>query len=376
VAVEVRLDVGALDCHVALCLVPGLLGVTSCLRLLGELGLRPFPPSENPTPHARNDTTATLRGSPLTGNCSTETGRVEEARGARPPPGPYASLRVMLRMVVRRVVRHLKKLPALMARRWLRRSAKPSSTEAPARPAYEERFNGWFQRLHFPPVAFYAELWREPRKDPSFLTLSEKYDEEQAELEVGMMRSHLPDELMTAAVGLLYTLGRIETILAELQVYVDKHVKPLPEDEPWPEFGYGVAHPLVVEASFEFGNFLGWLRTIDERLDRSYLPGSKKSAGLLPELADRPLRARVQALVEEFRGTTERTLANYQLHAGAVVQPLAGAQLNREHIVSLRIPDRPTERVATRLHLSYKEEREALTMAREAAQQSNRSWMT
>jgi hypothetical protein len=78
-----------------------------------------------------------------------------------------------------------------------------------------------------------------------------------------MMRSHLPDELMTAAVGLLYTLGRIETILAELQVYVDKHVKPLPEDEPWPEFGYGVAHPLVVEASFEFGNFLGWLRTID-----------------------------------------------------------------------------------------------------------------
>jgi hypothetical protein len=58
VAVEEPLDVSALDRLVTLCLVPDLLGVASCLRQFGELGLRPFSPSQDPTPHARNDTSA------------------------------------------------------------------------------------------------------------------------------------------------------------------------------------------------------------------------------------------------------------------------------------------------------------------------------
>jgi hypothetical protein len=72
--------------------------------------------------------------------------------------------------------------------------------------------------------------------------------------------------------------------------------------------------------------------------------------------------------VDEFRRTTlERTLANYQLHAAAVTQPLEGASLSPDHRVSLPIPDRATERIASRWHLSYEDEREALPVAREAA---------
>lgn len=235
-------------------------------------------------------------------------------------------------------------------------------------PRYQERLNGWFHRLHFPRITFYAELWREPTEDPSLTALAEKYGRDRALQEVTMLQTHLLDEVVYAASGLLYTLERIESLLAALQEYVDEHVRPLADGEPWPEYGFGVAHPLVVEASFELANFLSWLRTIDERLDRAYLPRSKAREGLLPGLADRPVRAQVQALVDEFRDTTlERTLANYQLHAAAVTPPFEGARLSPDHRVSLRIPDRAPKRVDTRWHLSYKDEREALTVAREAA---------
>jgi hypothetical protein len=261
-----------------------------------------------------------------------------------------------------------------MGWRWLRRSIRgiePDSADGSPEPAYQTRLSGWFHRLHFPSVTFYTELWRDPKEDPSFPALVEKYGEDLAEGEAALLQMRLPDEVVTAAAGLLYTLGRIEAILDGLQAYVDEHVPPWPEEEPSPQLGQvvSVSHPLVIEASFEFANFLSWLRTIDERLDRAYLPrSSEKREGLLPSLAERPLRARVQALVDDFRAKTlERTLANYQLHAAAVAQPLEGARLSSENVVSLPIPDRPTERIATRWHLSYEEEREALPVAREAA---------
>jgi hypothetical protein len=256
-------------------------------------------------------------------------------------------------------------------RRLLRRSApavEPEPAEGSWGSAYEARHNGWMRRLHFPPIAFYTELWRDPREEPSFPAMAEKYGEKKAESEVSFLQTHLPDEVVTAAVGLLYTLGRIESILAELQAYVDEHVPRPRKSEPWPKRGVRVGHALVVEATFEVANFLSWLRTFDERLDRPHLPGSEKREGLLPALADRPLRARVEKLVTEFRRTTlERTLANYQLHAAAVTQPLEGAPLSRDHRVSLPIPDRTIERIASRWHLSYDDDREALPVAREAA---------
>ena len=123
-----------------------------------------------------------------------------------------------------------------------------------------------------------------------------------------------------------------------------------------------------MEASFEFVNFLSWLRTIDERLDRSWRQRSSKRVGLVPSLADGPLRERVKELVGAFRSKAlERQLANFVLHTGAVPEPWGGASLDPDHRISLRIPDRPEDRVDTRWHLSYEEERDALNVAREAA---------
>jgi hypothetical protein len=50
-----------------------------------------------------------------------------------------------------------------------------------------------------------------------------------------------------------------------------------------------------------------------------------------------------------------------------VPAPLEGAQLTEEHGVRLRVPDRPERPVETRWHLTYGEERDVLTLARESA---------
>jgi hypothetical protein len=39
-------------------------------------------------------------------------------------------------------------------------SASEGNPDAGATPAYLDRLNGWSHRMHFPPIAFYAELWR------------------------------------------------------------------------------------------------------------------------------------------------------------------------------------------------------------------------
>jgi hypothetical protein len=88
---------------------------------------------------------------------------------------------------------------------------------------------------------------------------------------------------------------------------------------------------------------------IEERLDRKWQPGRPERVGLLPELADRPVRSRVKTLVDDFHvKARERELANYALHAGVVPQALGGADLSRDHRVTLKVPDRSSDRIDTR----------------------------
>ena len=174
---------------------------------------------------------------------------------------------------------------------------------------------------------------------------------------------------MTAAVGLLCTLGSIEAILVELQTYVDEHVPRLSEAEPWPEYGVQ-RRGSASRGSVLRVRQLPYLAANVRRAPRPSVPtGIERERGP-PARARHPAApgARIQEFVEEFRRTTlERTLANYQLHAAAVTQPLEGARVSRDHRVSLPIPDRANERIASRWHLSYDDEREALPVAREAA---------
>jgi hypothetical protein len=228
---------------------------------------------------------------------------------------------------------------------------------------FRDRYLEWTHRVEFTFLGFYTEHWRSPEDDPDYERLVEKYGDEASHR---LERTQLLDEVLAAAAGLLYTVDKIERLLGELQTDVDEYVPRWSQGEPWPELGSKVSHPHALQASFEFVNLLGWLRAIDERLDRPHRPGRKQPRiGLLPALADRPLRTRVEHLVKDFRTKVlERTLANYVLHAGVVPSPLGGVRLTQTHEISLRIPDRPTNRVDHWL-LTYQDERDALTLARE-----------
>lgn len=142
---------------------------------------------------------------------------------------------------------------------------------------FRNRFAEWSRKAVMPPLGFFAELWGRPEDDPQLPGLKAKYGN-RADSELVMLRLQLPREVVIAAGGLLYTLEKLEALLHEMQKYVEEHIPRRPDDEPEPEFGTSVSHPLLVEASFEFANFLSWLRAIDERLDRPYKPGASERA--------------------------------------------------------------------------------------------------
>jgi hypothetical protein len=253
----------------------------------------------------------------------------------------------------------------------------PTQLERFSYEAYQERRRAWILRsIEWPAIDYFDELWRDPREEPDLLALAERDGEEKAFSAAGvhLFRMYLLREVLTAASGLLYTLAKIETIFAELQAVVNERVEPwqtagerhaLDENT---EFKYAVTHPLVADATFEFVNFLSWLRALDERLDRPHGRDRTPRVGLLPALSDRPPQSRINVLVTDFRNKAlERKLANYVLHAGIVPDPTGGAAVSHENRVGLPIPDRPRERVTTHWHLTYEEERDALPLARDAA---------
>ena len=239
-----------------------------------------------------------------------------------------------------------------------------------------DRIGKWTRRAVFGEGApdsrgFYREHWRPVQEDAAYAELTARYGEDRAATEVAILRSHLLREVVYAACGFVYTLDKLEHLVGEVQEWVEEHVARPGADDPEPEFGRGVGHPNLVYASFEFMNLLGWLRTIDERLDRAtQRPGERLRAGLVPALAeDRALRPRVEELVCDFRARAlERKLANYVLHAEAVPGPWGGGNLARDNTLSISIPDRAEHRIGTRHALTYTDGRDALAVAREASQ--------
>jgi hypothetical protein len=114
-----------------------------------------------------------------------------------------------------------------LRRWWARRNAASTPEREPTDPSpipkWQERLNEWMHRVHFPPITFRAELWRDPKDNPDLPALAAKYGDDQAEGEVQFLQSHLLREVVMAAVGLLHTLEKIETLMAELQAFADEH---------------------------------------------------------------------------------------------------------------------------------------------------------
>ena len=201
-------------------------------------------------------------------------------------------------------------------------------------------------------------------------TKAEDQDMDAVRNDIELTRIGLLQEVCGVAVGALYAVGKMEVLTEDLQQYAA--TLSLPDKEVWPSAGFGLGHPLGQALVYEFVNLLGWVRAVDESLDRPHRPGSNKRVGLLPELAERrPAKGVVDALVTDFRSETlERHLANYFAHAALDPIPLGGVRITTDGGVRLNVADRLTSPVDTRRELTFENGRDALSVARNVAQES------
>jgi len=116
----------------------------------------------------------------------------------------------------------------------------------------------------------------------------------------------------------------------------------------------------VFHVTAEFANLLTWARSVLERLSHTW---KGKQFGLVPSMTA-SLRARVEPLMDRFRGVAERPLANHQLHSGFVLEPFSGLSV-QDGKVFVAVPDSPNDPIPTRRHFDFKTGRDAMTLAEE-----------
>jgi hypothetical protein len=132
----------------------------------------------------------------------------------------------------------------------------------------------------------------------------------------------------------------------------------------------GAATPMR-EASYCFVDLLGWARSTVERTDRPYRPGSAERAGLVPALAEGPLRDGVAAALQQLRAALRdsRFVASYALHAGAMAGEGTpdgpGAEILPDGRVLARLAEPVADPVLTWEGLTFTEARDMLSYATE-----------
>ncbi len=223
------------------------------------------------------------------------------------------------------------------------------------------------------PLGFIAELWRPIEAWPGIGNIAERArargrSPDGFDLRKATSRALLV-ETVNAAQAVMYTVDKIETLVSEVQAWVEEAVPPIGPDEEAPLYGRDVGHPNLTCASWEFANLLAWLRTLEERIERPAYRAEGR-AGLLPMLNPlHPITPNVRSLVEALRSGAlgDRRLTNLVLHNEVVPSPHQGARLTNDSRVVVRIPDRLEERVDLALELSYGEDRELLALAQRVA---------
>ena len=175
-------------------------------------------------------------------------------------------------------------------------------------------------------------------------------------------------EVVYAAGGVERELGRLRKALADVPKSASEAaIRPAhPREERLKVGSYG-ADPAIREASYSFVNLLSWARATVERTDRRYRPGSPERAGLLPALAEGPLRDSVAASLQHLMAALRdsRFLAEYAVHAGAVPGGARGAEILPDGRAVARVPDPLADPLLTREPFEFTQDRDMLTYATE-----------
>ena len=124
------------------------------------------------------------------------------------------------------------------------------------------------------------------------------------------------------------------------------------------EFGSHVASGALWPVYAEFNDLLTWIRALEERIERRAPAFRNQTVGLLPSLAEGPLKARAAELFARLKADvldSVRPLTNYVLHASVLPTPMANSAEMRDGRLLFKIPDLPkqSKAIRTRLDLTW-----------------------
>jgi hypothetical protein len=215
------------------------------------------------------------------------------------------------------------------------------------------------------PIGAPAELWRVVPKHPANAWIRERLKSRgrgcgQSDVAYFTSRTLLLD-VIYAAGAIEYTVGRIDSLGAEVAAYASREgVTSQASDE----VPLSIVAPGVERVYYEYASLLTWVRTLDDRM-RSKLRPEDVTLGLIPALAEGAFRSKVEGIFDRWRRDLaldgEQYLTDYGLHMHAL--PGSGspsALVAADGTLHFPIPDRPTGPVYLFDQFTHDEERELL----------------
>ena len=180
-----------------------------------------------------------------------------------------------------------------------------------------------------------------------------------------MLVEHSLVEVVNAAEGAERSLTAMRGNARDAQLSCDRFRSsweagvPRAEREQWSD-------PEVVDVWYEFLNMLTWVRSIQDRVDRTDHT-RKQKVGLLPSLAAGQLKHRVEDAYRRFdqgRAAEARRLTNYGVHAGLLPNPgTPSARVTADGMLTFVMPDPVHSAIDNWQEFTFREERDALTFA-------------
>jgi hypothetical protein len=232
------------------------------------------------------------------------------------------------------------------------------------------RHRDWLNRYRQGHGFAWSELWADVRGHPDYPAWQQLARRRGLAPDEELLGYHMTRglilEVIHAAGGVERELAQVQAALEEAQAWTDQAALKFPRERERPLLGFSAAAPTLVDVSYAFVNLLMWARTLRERVERGWRPGSSKKVGLLPALEPGLLQNRVAHALSTLDDALAeaRYLTNYALHAGSLPSTSTpAAEVLEDGRILFRIPDPVAGPITTWEEFTFNDQRDALTYA-------------
>jgi hypothetical protein len=179
---------------------------------------------------------------------------------------------------------------------------------------------------------------------------------------------NLVTDVIDGAAGVEQAHIKLGEAMNKAQVTYDQWQQQYEANDPSyvPSPNHGMTDESVEDAWYSLESMLIWTRILEDRLKRRSLPNSGlPDQGLIPALIDGPRRRAVLAARDRLTNAVfdeVRPYVNLHLHAHPLYLGTRNAHVTDGH-VWLRFPDAATRPIFSSIELTYKDNRDGLTVA-------------